>query len=303
MSIESGELTINNNSRKKVFYFISLSFLFIFLTIYLFVFSPVNKEDKIINISSGESLNLVIKKLKNENIIQNEFIFKIIVYTISKDRKIIKGDYKFDKNISIFSVANQLVKGVHNIEPIKITLKEGITKNEVISIFENNFKNFEKDKFIKDDRMKEGYIFPDTYIIFPSTNTEEIIEEISNNFNEKIKSIKNIENNKKIIDEIIIMASLLEKEAKGKDDISLISGILWKRINIGMMIQADAAPETYKNKGLPKEPISNPGLLSIKAALDPVWSQYLYYLHDKTGQVHFAESYKEHINNINKYLK
>jgi UPF0755 protein len=151
--------------------------------------------------------------------------------------------------------------------------------------------------------MKEGYIFPDTYIIFPSTNTEEIIEEISNNFNEKIKSIKNIENNKKIIDEIIIMASLLEKEAKGKDDISLISGILWKRINIGMMIQADAAPETYKNKGLPKEPISNPGLLSIKAALDPVWSQYLYYLHDKTGQVHFAESYKEHINNINKYLK
>ena len=99
------------------------------------------------------------------------------------------------------------------------------------------------------------------------------------------------------------MASILEGEANGKEDIYIISGILWKRINLGMPLQVDVDKSTYKEKGLPSEPLNNPGLLAIKAAMAPESSVYLYYLHDEDGVVHFARSFEEHKKNINDYLK
>ncbi len=103
--------------------------------------------------------------------------------------------------------------------------------------------------------------------------------------------------------EIIIMASLVEREAKGDEDRAVISGILWKRLEIGMPLQVDAAPITYKERGLPKSPISNPGLLAIDATIHPELSPYLYYLHDKDGIIHYARNFEEHKANRLKYLK
>lgn len=99
------------------------------------------------------------------------------------------------------------------------------------------------------------------------------------------------------------MASILEREAKGDQDREQISGILWKRLSIGMALQVDAAPETYKERGLPDSPIGNPGLESIYASLYPKTTPYLYYLHDKQGMIHYARSFAEHKANIAKYLK
>jgi UPF0755 protein len=121
------------------------------------------------------------------------------------------------------------------------------------------------------------------------------------------------------------MASIIEKEAKGEEDRYFISGILWKRISKGIPLQVDApflyilgkesseltradlainSPfNTYKNKGLTPSPIGNPGLESIKAAIKPKDSPYLYYLHDSDGNIHYAKTYTEHLKNINKYLK
>ena len=98
------------------------------------------------------------------------------------------------------------------------------------------------------------------------------------------------------------MASVIEREAKGDIDRELISGILWKRIAMNMPLQVDASPETYKTKGLPRSPISNPGLAAIKAAVYPKNSSYLYYLHDKSGIIHYAENLSEHNKNARKYL-
>jgi len=103
------------------------------------------------------------------------------------------------------------------------------------------------------------------------------------------------------------MASLIEREGKGEirgqTDRVFISGILWKRLSMNMPLQVDAAPSTYKSRGLPEAPIANPGLESIKAALYPKSSPYLYYLHDKNGLIHYAKSFSEHRQNILKYLK
>jgi len=120
------------------------------------------------------------------------------------------------------------------------------------------------------------------------------------------------------------MASIIEKESLNGDERQIVSGILWKRISLGMPLQVDAtflyingkasaeltkddlnidSPyNTYRNKGLPPGPINNPGLDAIVAALYPKDSPYLYYLHDKKGKVHYAKTFNEHVANKRKYL-
>ena len=127
---------------------------------------------------------------------------------------------------------------------------------------------------------------------------------MSNNFDKKTFSIfSKIISFGKSESDIVIMASIIEREAKGDSDRGIISGILWNRIRNGMPLQVDAAPETYKTKGLPKNPICNPGLEAIKAAMYPQNSSYFYYLHDKNGVIHYARTFEEHKQNKLKYLK
>ncbi len=163
---------------------------------------------------------------------------------------------------------------------------------------------FRRDLFLSDARSRQGYLFPDTYFFFPLTTAEEIVGELVSNFNNRIKKFeKDIESSGHSKEDIIIMASILEKEAKGKDDVYIISGILWKRIRLGMPLQVDAAKETYNNHGLPSKPIANPGTSTIDAALHPKDSPYLYYLHDRNGVTYYGKTFAEHKSNINKYLR
>jgi UPF0755 protein len=172
------------------------------------------------------------------------------------------------------------------------------------NILADKLSVFRKDLFLSDERSKQGYLFPDTYFFFALTTTDEVVDEMSRNFKNRVSSLEDdIEKSKYSLDEIVTMASLVEREANGADDAPVISGILWKRISKGMMLQADAAPITYKQTGLPSEPIANPGMVSIKATLYPKDSPYLFYIHDKSGMVHYATTYAEHKDNINRYLR
>jgi UPF0755 protein len=103
--------------------------------------------------------------------------------------------------------------------------------------------------------------------------------------------------------DIVTMASLIEKEAQTDTDKHLIAGILWNRIQRGMALQVDADPETYRQKGLPPAPICNPGLESIEAALYPTKTNYVYYLSDHNGVIHYAMTYAEQQANEAKYLR
>ena len=103
---------------------------------------------------------------------------------------------------------------------------------------------------------------------------------------------------------ILILASLIEKEVPFHADRLMVSGILRKRLAIGMALQVDSAPETYQSQGLPREPITNPGLDAIFAAANPRSSPYLYYLSDpKTKKTIFAENFEQHKENKWLYLK
>lgn len=173
----------------------------------------------------------------------------------------------------------------------------------------------------------EGYLFPDTYEINKEINIEEIVRKTLNNFDKKLNPELKKEINKqgKTIFEIITIASLIEKEVKTKEDKELVSGILWKRLKNGVPLQIDStigyitgkqttkiskeetkidSPyNTYKYRGLPLGPISNPGLESILTAIYPESSNYWYYLSTPEGETIFSKTLEEHNIAKNTYLK
>jgi UPF0755 protein len=137
---------------------------------------------------------------------------------------------------------------------------------------------------------------------------------------------KELEKSERTLEQVITMASIIEDEASGgNEEKQIISGILWKRLDMGMLLQVDATLRyvngkeskdltltdlaadheynTYVHKGLPPTPIGNPGVDAIRAALNPKDSIYYFYLHDKDGGVHYAKTFEEHKKNIAAYLK
>lgn len=283
---------------RKIKYFLLL-LVFIFFVILLK--SPL-REDKIIHISNNLNFDQIVEVLDKEKIINNSNLFNLFGKIFNL--KIKTGDYLFEKNLSIPEIFYQLARGNHKITPTRVTIREGLDNEKISDILDQKLTNFDKNIFLEKARDKEGKLFPDTYFFFPLTTEEEIVNELYNTFILKTKDLKEqIILSGKTLEEILTMASILEGEANGEKDNKIISGILWKRLSINMPLQVDVARETYKEKGLPPKPLNNPGLNSIKASISPIESNYLYYLHDKKGEVYYAKNYEEHKKNINLYLK
>jgi UPF0755 protein len=174
------------------------------------------------------------------------------------------------------------------------------------------------------DATLEGYLFPDTYEVSTDQTCEQMIDAMLINFGNKLtpELQEKIKGQDKTIFEVVTMASLLEKEVKTLEDKKIVAGILHNRLQMGMPLQLDSTVNyitgkndpgvlikdtqidspynTYKYKGLPIGPISNPGMDSISAALEPTETDYLYYLSD--GKTYYAKTLKEHAANRAKYL-
>jgi UPF0755 protein len=298
------ELKKEKSSRSNWMFGIALFVIIIFVGFSYVFRAPIHDGDVIIHVTPSDSLQKISNILGEKEVVRYPYLFKILVTIFSGDKHIPNGDYLFKNNESLLNVSWQVGRGIHGISPIKITLKEGVTNNDMAKVISSKLISFNTEIFLSDERSKEGYLFPDTYFFFPMSTTDEIVSEISTNFKKRISLLNNdIKSSGRNLSDIITMASILEKEAKGKNDGAIISGILWKRIKLGMLLQVDAAPDTYKNVGLPSSPISNPGLSSIGYAIHPEESPYLFYLHDSNGQVHYATTFSEHKSNIARYLK
>ncbi|MFA5750775.1 MAG: endolytic transglycosylase MltG [Candidatus Paceibacterota bacterium] len=296
---------LKNESFLKFVFIVALIFVVIFFSILYLFSSPSDfPVDFKFQVEKGRTLKGISYDLKQMNIIRSRTVFEFFSILLGNERRIKEGYYYFDKKISVFEVARRISKGEKHLPAIKITIPEGFTVKEMADLLNTKLINFEKDKFLATALLKEGYLFPDTYFFSESDNFLEVIKYMENNYEKKINPLRlSFIKNNKDEKEIITMASIIEKEAKGKNDRAIISGILWKRLNIGMPLQVDSEIDTYKNKGFPEKPISNPGLKAIESALNPISSPYLYYLHDKNGIIHYARTYEEHKNNINSYLR
>lgn len=297
-----------------IFLFIACSLIFAFsiLPSDTFVFPYT------LSVERGDTVSSISKKLYENKIIRSRFLFETTILALGGEKRITEGDYLFEKPINVFSVAVRLALNDFGVQRVKITLPEGLTKEQMADIISKKLTNFDKEYFI--ENTKEGYLFPDTYLVFPSKNTDYMINLLTKNFDKKIDSLSgDIRQQQRSLTDIIIMASLIEKESSGDNDREIISGILWKRLDSGIPLQVDApflyvlgkqsseltkndlkidSPyNTYRYKGLPPAPIGNPGLESIKAAIHPKSSPYFYYLHSKDGKVYYAKTFTEHVKN------
>lgn len=314
-----------------------LLFLFILITTFFYLFYkegslPVNKNgqiSKIFIIKQGEPLNTIVNNLANEGLIRNKIIFYLIVKQLGIEKKIQAGDFRLSINMSATEVAKNLTHGTLDVW---VTLIEGTRKEEMAQIISKNL-DIPEIEFIK--LADEGYLFPDTYLVPRTATAETVLSIIKNNFKNKFsEELQTQAKNKKLTEkQVLILASLVEREARQQSSREKVAGIILKRYLADWPLQIDATVQyvlgyqpnekswwkkelteddlkidspfnTYENKGLPPEPICNPSLSSIKAVInaDPN-TPYWYYITDKNGVMRYAVTLEEHQTNINKYLQ
>lgn len=284
---------------------------------------PTNTE---IIIEKGTSLGEASLMLKESHAIRSRLVFEFCVMTINGNRGVQAGTYLFKESLSPCTLALRLARGVTGVPAVRLTIPEGSSVAEIGAIVQKTFPKLKSDTVTTLAKDKEGYLFPETYFFFPEATEEEVLKTMEEEFQDVAKSLaSDIEKSGHTMREIVIMASILEKEARTPEDQALVSGILWKRISMKMPLQVDApflyilgktsaqltqadlkmksGYNTYVNRGLPVGPIGNPGLSALKAAIHPTKSNYLYYLSDNDGGMHYAKTFEEHKANKLKYLR
>lgn len=277
-------------------------------------------------IKQGVSLGEVSLLLQEQNFIRSRVLFEFCAITIGGDKRIMAGEYLFKEPVGACAIAARITGGVFGVPATRITIPEGLSNKEAAVIFAKSLPKFDSVAFATSSRAQEGFLFPDTYFFSPHATAADVIGLMRENFDRKIKPLSlDIEKSGHSLRDIVIMASILEKEVATDDDRAFVSGILWRRISQGMPLQVDApfmyllnkksseltysdlqlnSPyNTYRNKGLPVGPINNPGISSIQAALSPKASSFLYYLSDANGITHYAKTFDEHKANKIKYLQ
>jgi UPF0755 protein len=278
----------------------------------------------IIEVEEGSGLYGLAAELAEKNVIRSPFWFRAVAISLGGERRMKAGHYFFGEPEGVLKVAWRVVSGDYDVESEKVTIPEGFTVKKISALFGERFAFFDNRMFERE--APEGYLFPDTYFVPVSATATSTIKLLRDNFVRKIFPLMpEVEKSGKELEEIVTMASILEGEAKTSEDREIVSGILWKRISIGMPLQVDASfvyvngkstkdltqddlkidspYNTYLYRGLPPTPISNPGIESLRAALHPKTSQYLYFLTGDDGKMYYSKTFEEHVAKKQKYIK
>ncbi len=293
----------------------------IFLTGFSFwqgIFVPrisFSTQKNIFSVEKGQSLFQIAKNLEEEGLIKNRFFFDAYVSLKGAQRGLKAGKYEINPSESCAKIAEKIISG--DTAKMIVTIPEGFRVKQIEERL--NLK-------LPGENL-EGFLFPDTYQFPIGVNGEEVVAKMKENFDKKLVADlrEEIEKQGKTIFEIVTMASLIEKEVIGKEDKEIVSGILWKRLKIGMPLQVDAtiayitgkktteisreetkidSPyNTYRYLGLPPGPICNPGLESIITAVYPKISDNWYYLSSSEGETYFSKNLEEHNIKKVKYLE
>jgi len=330
----------------KIILILAPFFLLIVLLIFFFNFASIFSVERsgFFEISKGENLTKVSQNLKAEGFYSHPSVFFFLAL-VKREKNFQAGIYSLKKSESVFKIIKEFSQG--KVYKFKITFPEGLTLKETEKKLTQKFKvwnnkkvnlgqfrigDFRRDyAFLKNmppDNNLEGFLFPDTYYFTLDMTNEEVAKVFLGNFQKKLekREVKNLlEKSKRPLYEIIIMASILEKEAREYKDKQKIADILWRRLKIGMPLQVDATINyvrdqkkrrldyvdlqidspynTYKYRGLPPGPICNPGIESVIAALRPEKNNFWYYLSTPKGEIVYSRIFEEHRKNKLNYLK
>jgi UPF0755 protein len=278
-----------------------------------------------IKVMPNTSASEVADILMTNNVIRSTFVFRAYNKIFFSKDHIQQGTYIFDKPASILGVLKRLTSGDKHLTQVKITIPEGSTAKDIADIFKKNLTQFSVTDFMNLTKNKEGYLFPETYFFDEDTTTQDIVDAMTKMFEAKIVAVQDaLTNSKRSLKDVITMSSIVEREAATEKDRKIIAGILWKRLDMGMPLQVDAAfyyvlgkkstdltkadlavdspYNTYKYKGLPPTPIANPGLAAISDTLNSTSTPYFYYITGKDSKMYYAKTLAEHNANINRHL-
>ncbi len=317
--------------------YVILFFLVISGVIYLnwSLFGPVGggKESIFIVPKNQEGFD-VVKELETGKFIKSSGVFDLFRKTLLLHITIEPGGYTMNGNMWAWDILTKI-----NGKPDFVWVSFGgcLRKEQIGEIVGDalgwNEEELKKWNTIYTDSKPEyfeGVYYPDTYLIPIHESGDKIAQRLISRFNEKFAPLadKYIAANIRWVTGLKI-ASLIAREAAGKQDMHLISGIIWNRLNVGMPLQIDATMQytlgknsqgkwwgsidikqkqndspynSYLYKGLPPTPICSPNSDYIEAALNPEETDCIFYLHDRTQQIHCAKTYEEHLENIKLYL-
>lgn len=298
--------------------------------VFLFYWSTLSEPPgdfpvgKAVVVKEGSTMREAAEILSEESIIRSDAYLQFVLQTRFDGAFIRSGSYVFPEPLSAFQIAEAVTTGKYStpLDESIITFPEGFRIKDMHSFLPNTYADENLDRFFE----YEGYLFPDTYFIEKNDTLEDIVHLMRTNFDTRIETVQDqIDRAYYSLEEIVILASILEREGNSERTMRIIAGILLKRLEAGMPLQVDAAFEyilgktsaelteadlnmdspynTYTNTGLPPTPISNPGLIAIRAVLNPIETDYYYYLSDEDGDFHYAEDFEEHRANKFQYLR
>ena len=288
-----------------------------------------------VTITEGESLGDVTAELKEKGLVKYGYLFQLFASFTHKAEKITAGSYELSTVMDYSALLNNISSTSAYRETVTVTIPEGYTVEEIFKLMENKGvcsyndllkvaqeETFDFD-FLKDvkttkEKRLEGYLFPDTYEFYKGADAKNVINTMLKNFDERFDS--KMEAEMQLLgyskNDIIIMASIIEKETDGGDQRNIASVIqnrlknTWatpkgylqvdstiqyllkerKKKLTDKDLEIDSPYNTYKNPGLPIGPICNPGLTAIEAALEPNKTNYYYFMLGKDGTTHFFDT-------------
>lgn len=287
----------------------------------------------IIDILPKENFKTILTKLHNDKIISktDQYILSILSKIFKYDRKIKAGEYLIDQNTSMVKLLEQLIQG--KVVLHKFTIVEGLRFDQIINALEQNpninktLDNLNCNNILKTiardptETECEGLFLADTYLFPKDTKDITILQYAYDALQNKLNHLWGLSNNniKNLLQSkyrALILASIIEKEAKFTEEMSKISGVYHRRLSINMLLQADptviyglkvfdrplslkdlkqsSSYNTYVNKGLPPSPIATPSIGALIAALNPETGDSLYFVADGSGKHIFSASLDEH---------
>lgn len=332
--------------------------LFGFYGLILIYFPEEGGEVVNFEIKEGTGVNQISRNLYDEGLIKNKFVFETYIWARQLENKIQAGEFELNKGINIYNLVAKLTSGEALIKEKNITIIEGWNLRDIREYLDGedvkqigdlfglagfpatdytlhldlpHMKDFSSEYTFLESKPKnislEGYLFPDTYRIFRDATAEDVIYKMLDNFDSKLEDElrQEIKRQGKTIHQVITLASIVEREARGEENKKLVAGIFLNRLKAGMPLQSDATVNyitqkqdlrpsiqdtkidsfynTYKYKGLPIGPICNPGLESIKSVIYPKANDYWYFLTTPEGEFIYSKTHDEHVINKQKYLK
>lgn len=285
---------------------------------------PTNKIPVTFTINKGEGARNIADRLKKQGLIRSSLAFFILARFTGFGNNIQAGQFILTPSMDMNSIASDLTHGTIDV---RITIPEG-WRNEEIALKLAQELSIPEAAFLS--VAKEGYMFPDTYLFPKDASASAVSEIMLKNFKNKTAKLAEDKTGLSLNDAVII-ASLVEREASLKEDRPLVAGVILNRLKLGMKLDIDATIQyilgyqskekswwkkeltledinidspynTYKNAGLPPGPIANPGLAAISAVYEAPDTDYLYYVSDSNGKIHPAKDIEEHDLNIVRYL-